>query len=218
MNTISADLRAPAVDVHRFHTRGAKYDSFQHVNAGQVGAPHYEATSQRIMSFNVFPANLAEAKVSTLKKRDLWEEARWAGPPKHHRSNHKDKLGNTSKYARRRKEQRLLRAGPRPEETGSEEDPEALAEKDLRDEEMRRVEKRDYDGEGEGEKAERDGRNKDKDYTVLIDRAHQGWEKKRMKVAERAGWDLVSDFASVCSDEMEKERDKDGYDSDYELV
>lgn len=215
VDNTSADLRAPSVDAHRFRSRAAKYDSFQNVNAGQVGAPHYEPIAEHTFCLPVFPANLAEAKVSALKKRDLWKEAQWAGPPRHHRSYRADKWGNSPKYGRRREAERGRRGIHRVKGTADVGDPEMLAEMDLRDEELRRVVMGDYDE--QGEEVERRAEEKGM-YGVLFDRAHEGWEKKRTKIAEKAGWDLLSDVASVQSDETDVERDRDGHESEFELV
>ena len=211
-----ADLRACSTDSHRFRSRAAKYDSFQHVHAGQLGAPQYQPIPhEQALGLNRYPANLADAPIATLGKRDLWTEARWAASPTHHRSYRKDKRGNTPKYERRREEIRTRWAAPEVEVEGA--DPQVLAERDVRDEELRRIENEDYD-DGQGEEVVRRVDASKGSYDVLVEEAQHWWEEKRTRAAEKAGWEVVSEVASVQSDETETEQDKDGTESDYELV
>ncbi|KAI9662276.1 MAG: hypothetical protein M1821_008443 [Bathelium mastoideum] len=212
ITTTSADLRAPSIDEHRFHARAAKYNSFRHVSAGQLGAPHYQSNDR----FCLFPADFARDApvVTALGKRELWAEARHAAPPVWHRSYRRDKMGNAMGYALRRERERERGR----EWKGS------WALRHWREEEVAqreiRVEQREWVGRWAfedwlcqtGKMDDGVGGLEQGDYGILVERAREGWEEKRMKAAQKAGWDVVSEVASVCSEETDAEA------SDYELV
>ncbi|KAF2235032.1 hypothetical protein EV356DRAFT_532309 [Viridothelium virens] len=212
----SADLRGPSTDNHRARARRRKYDAFQNVHEGQLGHPHYISGIDGVPSiFCIFPADLSQAKVATMTKCDLWVEAQHQGPPRYHRSHRWEKLGWDGWKGKGRGRGNL-------EIDGWEEAREQIGEEwearmDAWYEEMKMWEMSGPDGEVE-EDSEWGEARREGNFGVLVDWAKADWEEKRMREAEKAGWDVMSEVGSVESDEIEGGWGLFWDESDFEIV
>ncbi|KAI9700518.1 MAG: hypothetical protein M1820_006817 [Bogoriella megaspora] len=218
--TYSADLRAPSIEAQRRRNHNAKYDSFRNVNEGQIGALHYTPSDYALDSLALYPASFEGANVVTVSKRTLWLEAKfWASGDRSYGRYDGGKHGLTCKRMTRVDNTIAMQQNVREVErvvADSQWDPEALAEADLRELEMMRIATQDYDD--VNDQIMEDSGSGEFDLGPLVDCALQKFDEKKAKDAQRRGWDLVSDVASVCSEDFDTGHDRGADDSDFEFV
>lgn len=91
------DLRSLAKPAQREKIQRQKYHNYRLVNPGQVSQPHYVAPECFSWAWGpLYPADLSDCKVTTLTKRQLYDEAQLTAP--RYLSNHISCCGRCDRW------------------------------------------------------------------------------------------------------------------------